>query len=80
MIFALFLSVICVPDNLRSLIWDRAALTNEFVALVREGLVRDANGSQEDTQYWSSVIDQLLVDQNKFDFNFSKKLYDFREA
>jgi hypothetical protein len=75
LIFALYLSVGCLPDDLRHLIWDRAALVGEFVALVREGNVRGTNASHRETQYWSSVIDQILLDQNKFDQDFFSQLY-----
>jgi hypothetical protein len=75
LIFALFVSVDCLPDDLRGLIWDRTALASEFVALAKDGLVRGAGRSHEEKQYWSSTIDQILIDRNKCDSEFWKRLY-----
>jgi len=80
LIFALFCSVGCLPDDLRRLVWDRAALASEFADLVREGIVLKASREHEDANYWDTTITQLLIDKTKVDFEFWKRLYEHREA
>jgi hypothetical protein len=80
LIFALFVSVDCLPDNLRSRVWDRAALAGEFVALVKEGIILDVDSSHEEADYWNSTITALLIDKKQFDLNFWSRIYEVRKA
>jgi len=73
-------AVSCLPDNLRCMVWDRTALVGEFMALVKEDLVCGATDIHREPQYWNSMIDQILVDRNKFDYEFSKRLFDSKEV
>jgi hypothetical protein len=80
LIFALYLSVSCLPGDLRRLVWDRANLIGEFVALVREGMVRGVDDSHREPQYWSRTIDQILMDRSRFDYEFNERLHVSTEA
>ena len=75
LIFALYLSVSYLPGDLRRLVWDRSALVSEFVALVREGMVRGADDNHREPQYWCCTIDQILMDRSKFDYEFNERLH-----
>ena len=80
LIFALFLSVACLPDDLRSRVWDRAALAGEFVALAKERVILDVDSSHEQADYWNSTITELLLDRNRFDLKFWNRIYEARKA
>ena len=76
LVFHLFLSVACLPDNLLSRVWDRASLAGEFIALAREGVIVGAETRHEEADYWNSIITQLLTDRSRFDSKFFNRVYE----
>jgi len=73
--FAIFCSVDWLPGDLKKKEWSRSTLSFEFVALAKEGLLRDSDTTDEDVAHWCRVIDQFMSKQIEVDWQFRKRIH-----
>jgi hypothetical protein len=67
LIFLIICTVDWLPERIKTEHWSRSKLSSEFVALTKEGLIRDASPKQKEAEYWNATIDQFMSKQIDID-------------
>jgi len=75
LIFAIFCSVDWLPGDLRKEVWSRSTLSSEFVALAKEGMLRDSDTAHEDVAHWNRIIDRFLSKQIEVDWPLRERIH-----
>jgi hypothetical protein len=67
--FTIFCTLDYFPEVLKKVVWDRARIASEFVALKKEGFLPDASAAHEDAAYWSAAIDRFIAKEIEVDWS-----------
>ena len=73
--FLLFLTLVCIPPELRSHKWDRDLITSEFSDLVRAGIIVDSSEAMREPQFWDELITSGLRQRIELDLKLVERLF-----